>query len=139
MAKTVTPMMRQYHRIKSELPADVILLFRLGDFYELFYEDAQRAAPIMDISPTKRNDYPMCGVPYHALDGYLAKLVRGGCKVAVCEQVEDPATAKGVVRREVARIVTPGTATEDSVLESNRNHYLAGVFVAGKQLGLAGQ
>jgi DNA mismatch repair protein MutS len=137
MAKTVTPMMRQYRRIKSELPEDVILLFRLGDFYELFYEDAQRAAPIMDISLTKRNGYPMCGVPYHALDSYLAKLVRGGCKVAVCEQVEDPATAKGVVRREVARIITPGTATEDTVLESNRNHYLAGVFKAGKQFGLA--
>ncbi len=137
MAKTTTPMMRQYRRIKSELPDDVILLFRLGDFYELFYEDAKRAAPIMDIALTKRNGYPMCGVPHHALDGYLAKLVRAGCKAAVCEQVENPATAKGVVRREVARIVTPGTATEDAVLESNRNHYLAGVYSSGKQLGLA--
>ncbi|MDP6490254.1 MAG: DNA mismatch repair protein MutS [Kiritimatiellia bacterium] len=137
MAAKVTPMMRQYRRIKGELPDDVILLFRLGDFYELFYEDAQRAAPIMDIALTKRNGYPMCGVPHHALDGYLAKLVRAGCKAAVCEQVEDPATAKGVVRREVARIVTPGTATEDAVLESNRNHYLAGIYASGKQLGLA--
>jgi len=137
MAAKVTPMMRQYRRIKGELPEDVILLFRLGDFYELFYEDAQRAAPIMDIALTKRNGYPMCGVPHHALDSYLAKLVRAGCKIAVCEQVEDPATAKGVVRREVARIVTPGTATEDAVLESNRHHYLAGIYSSGKQLGLA--
>ncbi|MBL7077862.1 MAG: DNA mismatch repair protein MutS [Kiritimatiellae bacterium] len=137
MAKTATPMMRQYRRIKGELPEDVILLFRLGDFYEMFFEDAKRAAPVMDIALTKRNGTPMCGVPHHALDSYLAKLVRAGIKVAVCEQVEDPATAKGVVRREVARIVTPGTATEDAVLESSRNHYLAGVYASGKQLGLA--
>ncbi|NQU40474.1 MAG: DNA mismatch repair protein MutS [Lentisphaerae bacterium] len=137
MAETVTPMMRQYRRIKSELPDDVILFFRLGDFYEMFFEDAKRAAPILDIALTKRHDTPMCGLPYHALDGYLAKLVRAGCKVALCEQVEDPATAKGVVRREVTRIVTPGTATEDGVLESNRNHYLAGIHVVGNQFGLA--
>lgn len=137
MAAKVTPMMRQYRRVKGELPDDVVLLFRLGDFYEMFFEDAGRAAPILDIALTKRNGTPMCGVPYHALDTYLAKLVRAGCKAAVCEQVEDPATAKGVVRREVARIVTPGTATEDAVLESDRNHYLAGIYTCGKDLGLA--
>ncbi len=100
-------------------------MFRLGDFYEMFFEDAQRAAPILGVALTRRCGYPMCGVPYHALDAYLAKLIRASCKVAICEQVEDPATAKGIVRREVTRIVTPGTVTEESVLQDDRNTYLA--------------
>ena len=133
----MTPMMRQYRRIKGELPDDVICFYRLGDFYEMFFEDAQAAAPILDIALTKRNKVPMCGVPYHAAEIYLAKLIRAGRKVAVCDQVEDPATARGVVRREVTRIITPGTATEDAVLETNRNHYLAAVYRHEATLGLA--
>ena len=132
-----TPMMRQYRRIKSELSPEVILFFRLGDFYEMFFEDAQAAAGVMDIALTKRNNVPMCGVPYHAAEQYLAKLVRAGKKVAICDQVEDPAQAKGIVRREVTRIVTPGTAVEDSVLDSTRNNFLAGVALADGVIGLA--
>lgn len=132
-----TPMMRQYRRIKSELPAEVILFFRLGDFYEMFFEDAQAAAGIMDIALTKRNNVPMCGVPYHAAEQYLAKLVRAGKKVAICDQVEDPAQAKGIVKRELTRIVTPGTAVEDSVLDSTRNNFLAGVASVDGEIGLA--
>jgi DNA mismatch repair protein MutS len=130
-------MMRQYRRIKSELPAEVILFFRLGDFYEMFFEDAQAAAGIMDIALTKRNNVPMCGVPYHAAEQYLAKLVRAGKKVAICDQVEDPAQAKGIVKRELTRIVTPGTAVEDSVLDSTRNNFLAGVASVDGEIGLA--
>jgi DNA mismatch repair protein MutS len=132
-----TPMMRQYRRIKSELPPEVILFFRLGDFYEMFFEDAQAAAGIMDIALTKRNNVPMCGVPYHAAEQYLAKLVRAGKKVAICDQVEDPAQAKGIVKRELTRIVTPGTAVEDSVLDSTRNNFLAGVASVDGEIGLA--
>lgn len=127
MAENVTPMMRQYQRIKSEISEDVILMFRLGDFYEMFYEDAQRAAPILGVALTKRAGYPMCGVPYHAIDAYLAKLVKAGKKIAICEQVEDPATAKGIVRREITRIITPGTITEENILVDNLNNYLVSV------------
>ena len=123
--------MRQYRRVKSGLPAGAILFFRLGDFYEMFFEDARQAAPILDIALTRRNQVPMCGVPVHAVDSYLAKLIRAGRKVAVCDQVEDPSESKGIVRREVTRIVTPGTVTEDSILESGRHNFLAGICRAG--------
>ncbi|HRR34046.1 MAG TPA: DNA mismatch repair protein MutS [Kiritimatiellia bacterium] len=132
----LTPMMRQYRRIKAELPDGVILLFRLGDFYEMFFEDAREAAPILGVALTQRAGTPMCGVPYHALDAYLAKLIRAGKKAAICDQMEDPAHAKGIVRREVTRVVTPGTVTEDEILDAARNNYLAALYV-GKTLGLA--
>lgn len=132
----LTPMMRQYRRIKAELPQGVILLFRLGDFYEMFFDDAREAAPIMGVALTQRGGTPMCGVPYHALDAYLAKLIRAGKKAAICDQVEDPAQAKGIVRREVTRVVTPGTVTEDEILDAARNNYLAALY-ADKGLGLA--
>jgi len=125
---TLTPMMRQYRRIRSELADDVILLFRLGDFYEMFFEDAQVAAPILNVALTKRGGVPMCGVPYHALDGYLSKLILAGRKAALCEQMEDPATTKGIVRREVTRIVTPGTIIEHEMLDAARNNYLAAIY-----------
>ena len=132
----LTPMMRQYRRIKSELPEGVILLFRLGDFYEMFFDDAREAAPIMGVTLTQRGGTPMCGVPHHALDGYLAKLIRSGCKVAICDQVESPAQAKGIVRREVTRVVTPGTVTEDEILDSERNNFICAVY-ADKKFGMA--
>jgi len=110
-AESLTPMMRQYRRMKSEIDGDVILMFRLGDFYELFFEDAVIAAPILGVTLTKRSGYPMCGVPYHAIDSYLAKLIRANRKIAICDQMDIPAAAKGIVRREVTRIVTPGTIT----------------------------
>ena len=126
-SEELTPMMRQYRRIQSELPPGTILMFRLGDFYEMFFDDAREAAPILGVALTHRQAVPMCGVPYHALDSYLAKLVRAGRKAAICDQMEDPATAKGIVRREVTRVVTPGTVTEESILDASSNNYLAAI------------
>ena len=93
--ETLTPMMAQYRQIRGKLPANTILFFRLGDFYEMFFEDAKEAAQILDITLTRRQGIPMCGVPFHAADGYLAKLIRAGKKVAICDQVEDPKLPKG--------------------------------------------
>ena len=125
----LTPMLEQYFEIKRQVP-DAILFYRLGDFYEMFFEDAERAAPLLDLVLTARhkgqeNEAPMCGVPYHAADGYIAKLIRLGMRVAICDQVEDPAAAKGLVRREIVRIVTPGTATESNIVERESCYLLA--------------
>jgi len=130
-------MMRQYRSIRGELPDDTVLFFRLGDFYEMFFEDAARAAGILDIALTKRQNVPMCGIPHHAMEGYLAKLIRAGVKVAICDQVEDASAAKGIVRREVTRVVTPGTVTSEQLLESNRNNYLAGLVHHDGLFGMA--
>ena len=126
-----TPMMRQYFQIKAEYP-DILLFYRMGDFYELFYEDAKDAANLLDITLTKRgksngDDIPMCGVPYHAVDAYLAKLVKLGVTVAICEQIGDPATSKGPVERQVTRIVTPGTVTDEALLHELRAHRLGAI------------
>ncbi|MDA1044824.1 MAG: DNA mismatch repair protein MutS [Verrucomicrobia bacterium] len=137
MPDATTPMMKQYRRIKAELPEDVICFFRLGDFYEMFYEDAQRAAPILNVSLTKRHSVPMCGIPYHALEGYLAKMIRAGKKVAICEQVEDPKTSKGIVKREITRVVTPGSVLEENILAANEHTYLAAVCFDRDGFGLA--
>ena len=134
MAAELTPMMRQYLAIKREVPAGAIVMFRLGDFYEMFGEDAITAAPILGATLTHRGDQPMCGVPYHALNAYLAKLIRAGKTAALCDQVEDPKTAKGLVRREVTRIVTPGTVTEDGLLDETVNNYVAAVSGLGLAL-----
>ncbi|MBK8160467.1 MAG: DNA mismatch repair protein MutS [Rhodospirillaceae bacterium] len=141
-----TPMMAQYLGAKREHP-DALLFYRMGDFYEMFFEDAVKASAALDIALTKRGrhageEIPMCGVPVHAHEAYLSKLVRQGFKVAVCEQVEDPAEAKkrgskSVVKRAVTRIVTPGTLTEDALLEARRHNFLAAVTEAGGELGLA--
>ena len=113
----LTPMMKQYLRIKADYK-DAFLFFRFGDFYEMFFEDAIKAAQILEITLTKRDaDTPMCGVPYHAAEGYIKTLVDHGYKVAICEQVEDPKKAKGVVKREVVQLITPGTIMESSMLE----------------------
>ena len=132
-AEELTPMMRQYLAMKREIPAGAILMFRLGDFYEMFGEDAVVAAPILGATLTHRGSQPMCGVPYHALNTYLAKLIRAGKTAALVDQVEDPKTAKGLVRREITRIVTPGTVTEDGLLDETVNNYVAAV----SNLGLA--
>ncbi len=124
-------MMRQYLAIKREVPQGAIVMFRLGDFYEMFGEDAVIASPILGATLTHRGDQPMCGVPYHALNSYLAKLIRAGKTAALCDQVEDPKTAKGLVRREVTRIVTPGTVTEDGLLDETVNNYIAAVSGLG--------
>ena len=127
-------MMRQYLALKREIPRGAILMFRLGDFYEMFGEDAIVASPILGATLTHRNDQPMCGVPYHALNNYLAKLIRAGKTAALCDQVEDPKTAKGLVRREITRIVTPGTVTEDGLLDETDNNYVAAVSGLGLAL-----
>lgn len=136
-----TPMMQQYNRLKQE-HADCILFFRMGDFYEMFGQDAVTAAKILGIALTSRdknkpNAIPLCGVPYHAVDGYIAKLILQGYKVAVCEQVEDPKVAKGLVKREVVRVITPGTVLESNLLSDKQNNYLMAIFPQGKELGLA--
>ncbi|MGD0792325.1 MAG: DNA mismatch repair protein MutS [Terriglobales bacterium] len=140
MSEPSTPLMRQYAAIKKEHP-NALLFFRLGDFYELFFDDAVLAARELQITLTSRNKekgvaIPMCGVPYHAADGYIAKLIRRGFKVAVCEQVEDPRLAKKLVRREVTRVVTPGTAA-DSSLNAEENNFLAAVATVGDRVGFA--
>jgi DNA mismatch repair protein MutS len=137
MSDEATPMMKQYRSIRNALPADVILFFRLGDFYEMFFDDAVAASAILEITLTKRQKVPMCGIPYHSADSYLAKLIRAGKKVAICDQTEDPAQAKGIVQRELVRIVTPGTVIEDNVLDSNRPNYLAGLHHEKGRFGLA--
>lgn len=137
MKESLTPMMRQYRSIRDRLPPDTILFFRMGDFYEMFFEDAAEAAAILDITLTRRQNVPMCGVPYHSATGYLTRLIGAGRKVAVCDQIEDPATARGLVQREVTRIVTPGTVIEDGGLESARHNYLAGIVRSGRKFGLA--
>ncbi len=136
-----TPLMRQYLAIKAEHPK-ILLFFRMGDFYELFYDDAKRAARLLDITLTQRGQsagqpIPMAGVPYHALDGYLARLVARGESAAICEQIGDPATSKGLVERQVTRIVTPGTLTDEGLLEERRERLLMAVADLGKEsLGL---
>ncbi len=141
-----TPVMAQYHEIKRAYPG-CLLFFRMGDFYELFFEDALAAAPALDIALTRRGrhdgaDIPMCGVPVHTVDAYLARLIRAGFKVAICDQIEDPAEArrrgsKGPVKRAVVRVVTAGTLTEDGLLDARRHNYLAGIAEVGGELGLA--
>jgi DNA mismatch repair protein MutS len=138
MSDTLTPMMAQYRRLRAELPPETILFFRLGDFYEMFFDDARNAAPLLDITLTRRQNVPMCGVPYHAAEGYIARLVRAGRKVAICEQMEDPAKAKGLVSRELTRIVTPGTAIEEGVLEARASNYLCALCAHGGRIGVAG-
>jgi DNA mismatch repair protein MutS len=136
----LTPMLEQYFEIKRQVP-DAILFYRLGDFYEMFFEDAEKAAPLLDLVLTARNkgqeyEAPMCGVPYHSADGYIAKLIRHGLRVAICDQTEDAAQAKGLVRREIVRIVTPGTATESSIVE-RESCYLVSLVPAENSVGAA--
>ncbi len=137
MSDDLTPMMAQYRRLRKELPPDTILFFRLGDFYEMFYEDALEASRILDIALTRRQAVPMCGVPHHAADSYIARLLRAGKKVAVCDQLEDPRKARGLVRRDITRIVTPGAVVEEECLESRRANYLAAMYGEGTSWGVA--
>jgi len=140
MTEPSTPLMRQYAAIKKEHPS-ALLFFRLGDFYELFFDDAVLASRELQITLTSRNKekgvaVPMCGVPYHAAEGYISKLIRKGFKVAICEQMENAGLAKKLVRREVTRVVTPGTAA-DSSLSSEENNFLAAVAQIGDRVGFA--
>jgi len=125
----LTPAMRQYLEFKKKYP-DAILFFRMGDFYETFYEDAETCSRVLGLVLTSRNKgsdnpVPLAGLPFHAVDGYLKKMIQAGYKVAVCEQIEDPKLAKGVVKRDVVRIVTPGTLTDDMLLNEREDNFLA--------------
>jgi DNA mismatch repair protein MutS len=140
-----TPLMRQYNAVKQQVP-NALLMFRLGDFYELFFEDAVTAARELEITLTARNKekgaaIPMCGVPYHAAEGYVARLINKGYRVAICDQMEEAAAGKKLVKREITRIVTPGTATDAHLLRSHENNYLAaitrGATSNGNRAGLA--
>lgn len=136
-----TPMMRQYLRIKKEYP-DTLVFYRMGDFYELFFDDAKHAAKLLDISLTARGQsagtpIPMAGVPYHAADNYLAKLIKHGESVAICEQIGDPSTSKGPVERKVVRLITPGTVTDDGMLDAERDNLLVAVYIKKNEAGIA--
>lgn len=131
MEENLTPMMRQYREAKAAIPADAVLLFRLGDFYEEFFEDAERVSSVLELTLTKRQGVPMCGFPYHALENYLPRLVAAGVKVAIAEQMEDPKLAQGIVKRQVTRIITPGTIIDNALLNPACNNYLT-ALVAGR-------
>ena len=132
----LTPMMAQYRRIKGELPKDALLLFRLGDFYEMFFEDAKDGAQLLNLSLTARNGVPMCGLPHHAANGYIARILKAGRKVAICDQTEEARPGK-LVQREVTQILSPGTHFDERMLVAERNNFLAAVYPSGKIFGLA--
>ena len=137
----LTPMMKQYLELKEQYK-DVILFFRLGDFYEMFFEDAILASRELEITLTGRDcgqekRAPMCGVPFHAVQNYIAKLIEKGYKVAICEQLENPEEAKGIVKRDVIRIITPGTVVETNMLEEKQNNYIMSIFKTGLFFGIA--
>src|SRR5256714_11756528 len=132
----VTPMMAQYRRIRSELPKDALLLFRLGDFYELFFEDAQIGAQLLNVALAERGMIPMCGIPFHAANTYIGRLLKAGRKVAICDQMEDARPGQ-LVKREVTQILSPGTHFDERMLAAEKNNFLAVVFPNGSIYGLA--
>ncbi|MEO7931681.1 MAG: DNA mismatch repair protein MutS [Chthoniobacterales bacterium] len=137
MSDNLTPMMQQYQKIRASLPPQTLLFYRLGDFYEMFFEDAREAASILGVALTKRHTTPMCGVPYHAAEGYIAKLIQAGKRIAICEQTSEPQPGK-IVQREVTQIISPGTVSDFNLLDSSKNNYLAAVWhEAGTGYGLA--
>ena len=142
MTAELTPMKKQYYEAKAKHP-DCLLFFRLGDFYEMFDEDAKTAAEVLNLTLTTRDRNkppeqrtPMCGVPYHSAEAYIARLIARGYKVAICEQTEDPAQAKGLVDREIIRVVTPGTLIEETMLREGENNFLAALWAGAEGAGL---
>jgi len=136
MADALTPMMQQYQRLRASVPADTLLLFRLGDFYELFFEDAKEASGLLNLALTHRNSVPMCGMPYHAAPGYIAKLIQAGRRVAICDQTSEPQPGK-IVNREITQIITAGTVSEMDLLKSNRPNYLGAIYFQDGVFGFA--
>ncbi|MGC9313805.1 MAG: DNA mismatch repair protein MutS, partial [Sediminispirochaetaceae bacterium] len=131
----LTPMMKQYRRIKSQ-QSDAILFFRLGDFYEMFDRDAKEVSHLLNLTLTKRNGTPMCGIPYHAAKSYIPRLLRAGKKIAICEQTSIPGKGKGIVDREVVEIISPGTVTEEDFLDQHKNNYLVSIGAMKNGLSL---
>src|SRR5947199_5558941 len=136
MQDALTPMMQQYRRLRGSIPADTLLLFRLGDFYELFFEDAKEAASLLNVALTKRNGVPMCGVPYHAAQSYVAKLIKAGRRVAICDQTSDPQPGK-IVSRDITQIISAGTVSDLDLLEAKRANYLGAIYVDHGMFGFA--
>src|SRR6266699_1844618 len=130
MRDALTPMMQQYRRLRGSIPADTLLLFRLGDFYELFFEDAVEASALLNVALTKRNGVPMCGVPYHAAQTYIAKLIKAGRRVAICDQTSEPQPGK-IVSRDITQVISAGTVSDLDLLESKRANYLGAVYADG--------
>ncbi|MEP6937766.1 MAG: DNA mismatch repair protein MutS [Chthoniobacterales bacterium] len=136
MAETLTPMMQQYQRLRATVPADVLLLFRLGDFYELFFDDAKQASALLNVALTKRNDVPMCGVPYHAAPNYISKLIKAGRRVAICDQTSEPQPGR-IVSRDITQIISAGTVSELDLLQANRPNYLGAICARDGVFGFA--
>src|SRR5438128_1961367 len=136
MQDALTPMMQQYQRLRKSIPADTLLLFRLGDFYELFFEDAKEASALLNVALTKRNEVPMCGVPYHAAPSYIAKLIKAGRRVAICDQTSEPQPGQ-IVSRDITQIISAGTVSELNLLDAKRANYLGAVYVDNNSFGFA--
>src|SRR5919197_512258 len=136
MRDALTPMMQQYRRLRGSIPADTLLLFRLGDFYELFFEDAKEASVLLNVALTKRNGVPMCGVPYHAAQTYIAKVIKAGRRVAICDQTSEPQPGK-IVSRDITQIISAGTVSDLDLLEAKRANYLGAVYADGGIFGFA--
>src|SRR3954470_19047958 len=137
MQDSLTPMMQQYQRLRKSIPPDTFLLFRLGDFYEMFFDDAKEASALLNVALTKRNGVPMCGVPYHAAQGYIRRLIKAGRRVAVCDQMSEPQPGRKIVDREVTQIITAGTVSELSWLDAKRANYLGAIYADGDAFGFA--
>src|ERR1700704_2538985 len=137
MQDALTPMMQQYQRLRKSIPADALLLFRLGDFYEMFFEDAKEAAGLLNVALTKRNQVPMCGVPYHAAPSYIARLIKAGKRVAICDQMSEPQPGKKIVDRDITQIISAGTVSELNLLEAKRANYLGAVYTNNDVYGFA--
>ena len=137
MQDALTPMMQQYQRLRKSIPPDTLLLFRLGDFYEMFFDDAKEASALLNVALTKRNGVPMCGVPYHAAQGYIRKLINAGRRVAVCDQMSEPQPGRKIVDREVTQIISAGTVSELSWLDAKRANYLGAIYAGGGAFGFA--
>src|SRR5438046_5608058 len=136
MADVLTPMRKQDRRVRGSIPADTLLLFRLGDFYELFFEDAKEASSVLNVALTKRNGVPMCGVPYHAAPTYIAKLIKAGRRVAICDQTSDPQPGK-IVSRDITQIISAGTISDLDLLDAKRANYLGAVYADDEGCGFA--
>src|SRR5438270_1809158 len=137
MQDALTPMMQQYQRLRKSIPPDTLLLFRLGDFYEMFFDDAKEASTLLNVALTKRNGVPMCGVPYHAAHGYIRKLIKAGRRVAICDQMSEPQRGRKIVDREVTQIISAGTVSELSWLDAKRANYLGAIYADGGVFGFA--